>query len=66
MTYGNFLVVLGRFLSRGDLAHGIKDIGRIAAVAARIAVANCDVFKNHKSAFVLERLARHKTRLDKL
>ena len=41
--------------------HYMKDIGGIIPIAARIADAYRDIFQNHKSIFVLERLMRDKT-----
>ena len=40
--------------------HYMKDVGGIIPIAARIADAYRDIFQNHKSIFVLERLMRDK------
>jgi len=61
MPYRNYLIAFSCFLARGYFVYYMKNIGGIVPIAARIADTYRDIFENHKSIFVFERLMRDET-----
>ena len=65
MGHWNFLHTCRGPLACGDIVHGVQYVGRVVAIATRIAHANDDIFQNHEALLVFECLTRDSSRLDR-
>jgi hypothetical protein len=65
MGHWNLLHAYRISLACGDIVNGVQYIGRVVAIATRIAHANDDIFHNHEALLVFEGLTLDSSRLDR-